>query len=192
MILRELRIQSNASISLTCWGNRHKAPNWGTAGLLGRSWICHFFPNGLRRFSWHRGINLFVNNTDDIKSKLIIDNYQRKDRLIIYDHLREKRLYHNSTRKQRFWISNLRKKTSKIRHRKITKTRVQVHNLIFRIYKILNACHDLHMLTSRTLNCCFYYLKNDYHNLAFSQRSKSVRRKRTLTSVPLLKDILQK
>ena len=171
----------------------------GTKPLTGALLVCWggaesviFFPNGLRRFSWHHGINLFVNNTDDIKSKLIIDNYQRKDRLIIYDHMREKRLYHNYTRKQRFWISNLRKKTSEIRHRKITKTRVQVHNLIFRIYKILNACHDLHMSTSRTLNCCFYCLKNDYHSFAFSQRSKSVRRKRTLTSVPLLKDILQK
>ena len=63
----EPRIQSNSSILLTCWGNRHKALNWGTAGLLGKSWVCHLFTIGLRRFSWRRGINLFVNNTDYIK-----------------------------------------------------------------------------------------------------------------------------
>ena len=97
--LIEPRIQSSSSILPTWWGNRHIAPNRGTAGLLGRNWICLLFPIGFRRFSRHRGINLFVNNTDYIKSKLIIDNYQRKDRLIIYDRLLEKRLYHNSTRK---------------------------------------------------------------------------------------------
>ena len=68
--------------------------------------MCLLFPIGFRRFSRQRGINLFVNNTDYVKSKLIIDNYQGKDRLI-YDRLLEKRLCHNSTRKQTFWHSDL-------------------------------------------------------------------------------------
>ena len=52
--LIEHRIQSNSSI-LPTWGNRHIAPNRGTAGLLGRNWICLLFPIGFRRFFRHHG-----------------------------------------------------------------------------------------------------------------------------------------
>ena len=179
-------------VLLTWWGNRLIAPNRGTAGLLGRKWICHLFPIGFRRFSWHRGINLFVNNTDYIKSKLIIDNYQRKDRLI-YDRLLEKRLYHDSTRKQRFWPSDLettKKKNANIQHRKITKARVQVHNLFCKLKSLMHAMIYICWLADRLIAASIIWKTN--HNLAFTQTSKSVRRKRTLTSVPLLMELFKK
>ena len=170
----------------TWWGNRHIAPNRGTAGLLGRNWICLLFPIGFRRFSRHRGINLFVNNTDYIKSKLIIDNYQKKDRLIIIWSFARKAAVSQLYKKTEIlgrgsWISE--KKKSKIRHRKITKTRVQVHNLFFKLKSLINATIYICSLAERFIATSIIWKTNN--NLAFTKRSKSVGRKRTLTSVPL-------
>ena len=129
------------------------------------------------------GINLFVNNTDYIK---------RKDRLIIYDRLLEKRLYNNSTRKQRFWHSDLEspKKNAKIRHRKITKSRVQVQNLFFKLKSLMHAMIYICWLADRLIAASIIWKTK--HNLAFTQRSESVRQTRTLKSVPLLKELFFK
>ena len=80
---------------ITCWGNRHIAPNWGTADqLLRRSWS-DLFRIVLRGFSWHRNINLFVNNTDYIKSKSLIILLMRNNKCYFFAgaSLRNRRCY---------------------------------------------------------------------------------------------------